>query len=150
MKRASIIIPNEYILPDAQIFIRDVDYLEYHFEKTKSFCKINNLEISEDLLNLGDDPVYGDAWHKFVASLGHIVICISEMSVVYLPQLLTEKQREWFRMNRFYFDKNGLFEFAQFSRDGEKITSTNYGEDPLIVDSLYNLIEANLEGELKR
>ncbi len=147
MKIASIIIPNEFLLPDTKVWIKDIHYGEFHFNKSKEFCEQNQLPIPEELKEFGDDPIYGDMWHTFLASKGHVVICISETSMIYLPPYITPEQRAWFLENRFYFDKNKLFAFAQFSSNGERIHMGNYAEDRQIVDSLYHLINTDFEIE---
>ena len=148
MKGYIIIIPNEYLLPNAQLFARELEPGEYHVHKIKQFCNENNLGITSKMFGIAEDEIFGDKWHKKVASLGHVVITIGMIDTVYLPRRITPKQNGWFLMNKWLWGQEflnmekwtDLFSYKQVDENMNDILV-----DPLVVDSMYKLIAESLE-----
>ncbi len=105
MNRAIAIIPNEEIL-NVPLFYRDVQDTEFHAMKVQEFSDKYHLGITFENLGLEAEYYGGIVWQKRLVSLGHAIVCHGDPVVVYLPNVLSENQYQWFLDYKNFFLKH--------------------------------------------
>ena len=103
MRRAVIILPNEELLPDTPVFIRDVLDNELHLSKVKNFFL--NVRLTDKMSGIRENDIYGFEHYIKLVSLGQVLICVGEDNIIFLPEVVTPKQREWLLNNAHFLKK---------------------------------------------
>ena len=139
MNNSVIFVPNENII-NAKPDIRYLKNSELDVPKIKELSHEYNLGITSEMLGISDNDNYGVEWQRKIASLGHVLVTTGDFVVVYLPKMITKKQKEWFNMNQFYFENHKkLLAFEQLD-ENMNILKWDQRDD----DVMFQIIEESL------
>lgn len=146
MKPSIVILPNEEVL-DVPLFSEELGRTSScHGESIKKFSDCYQLGITPESLGLPLGSYAGNRYQLALASLGHACICFDEEIWIFLPELLSKKQKEWFKDKKQFFKrhKKRLY-YVVVNQERTIIEEMSYNSKGNHYKFLYTYIENSLE-----
>lgn len=143
MYRAVIVIPDENIL-NVGVYSKQLTDNEFHGAGVKYFSNRYKLGITAESLGLEDDEYPGYVWQSKLASMKHVLICISdcELSTIYLPDRISNGQYNWFLDNKRLLNKRiENLSYMVVDSDENILEKGSSYNKPDVLFSLYECLE---------